>query len=263
MARLWRCSDCVSALLPGTVHPVRPDVARRRSVLLLLRTASMPLSAPRYGQVALVKKYARWCEEMLLVALPAHPDVINLYLQHRLHEDGVDTSTTELDVQAISAWHISAQVAFQKSSAPACTSPSLVTSLGGFRSSPPCSSTTPLSRWSTPSSSSLASATSLRPRSLRPHSLPAHDFPHPFFRLMTVRCSGLTGCSACDTRWRCLWGNGWTRQPKMTASGAEFESPGAPSLAACGRFTNLQFNTYLFILNRQRGWPTSATAGID
>ena len=31
----------------------------------------------------------------------------------------------------------------------------------------------------------------------------------------------------------------WTRQPKMTASGAKFESPGAPSLAACGRFTNL------------------------
>jgi hypothetical protein len=78
----------------------------------------MPLSAPRYGQVALVKKYARWCEEMLLVALPAHPDVINLYLQHRLHEDGVDTSTTELDVQAISAWHISAQVAFHNSSLP-------------------------------------------------------------------------------------------------------------------------------------------------
>ena len=56
------------------------------------------------------------------------------------------------------------------------TSISLVTSLGGSRSSPPCSSTTPLSRWSTPSSSSLASATSLGPRSLRLYSLPAHDF---------------------------------------------------------------------------------------
>ena len=65
-----------------------------------------------------MKKFARWCEEMMLVALPAHPDVINLYLQHRLHEDGLDTSTTELDVQAISAWHVSAQVAFQSSSLP-------------------------------------------------------------------------------------------------------------------------------------------------
>ena len=89
------------------------SASNNRLTLLTLRVASMALVAPSSSHRLGVAAFARWAESLGLQALPSSADVIGLYSLHRLHLAQVDTTTVAHDVEAISAWHISAAVAFE------------------------------------------------------------------------------------------------------------------------------------------------------
>ena len=92
------------------------EAFRRRFQLLSMGDASTALSAPTDNQRNTVRAYCRWAESVALRALPADLGVVQMYMQHRLHFDNVDTSTLELDLNALSAWHISAALALRRPS---------------------------------------------------------------------------------------------------------------------------------------------------
>lgn len=93
-----------------------PAALRLRFQLLSMADASTALSAPTDNQRNAVRGFCRWAETVALKALPVELDVILLYMQHRVHFDQIDTSTLELDLNAISAWHISAAQALRRPS---------------------------------------------------------------------------------------------------------------------------------------------------
>jgi len=107
------CATCRAGRLPLLDSLENEDAFGRRFALLCLADASIALAAPSDNQRYAIRAYCRWAETVALQALPADLDVILLFLQHRLHVDKVDTSTLELDVNALSAWHVSAAQAMR------------------------------------------------------------------------------------------------------------------------------------------------------
>ena len=114
LSLLTNCTTCRSLQLPVTGDS---DAAmRRRFTLLSLADASTALTAPTDNQRSSVRAYCRWAETVALRPFPANLDTLLLFMQHRLHIDQVDTSTLELDLNALSAWHISAAQALRRPS---------------------------------------------------------------------------------------------------------------------------------------------------
>ena len=107
-------TTCRSLRLPVTTD--NDDALRRRFMLLSLADASAALTAPTDNQRNTVRAYCRGAETVALHPLPANLDTLLIYVQHRLHIDKVDTSTLELDLNALSAWHISAAQALRRPS---------------------------------------------------------------------------------------------------------------------------------------------------
>mmetsp|Transcript_35206 Transcript_35206/g.86371 ORF Transcript_35206/g.86371 Transcript_35206/m.86371 type:complete len:384 (-) Transcript_35206:446-1597(-) len=114
LSLLGNCIRCRALLLP--LQEDNEEAFRRRFELLSMVDASAALTAPTDNQRNSVRAYCRWGESVALRCLPADQNVIELYQQHRLHFDQVDTSTLELDLNALSAWHISAALALRRPS---------------------------------------------------------------------------------------------------------------------------------------------------
>ena len=102
---LITCEACLLASLPIRSQD-SAEAARTRAVLASLRTSAAVFTAPAPGQIAALRRYLTFADSANLHALPAQREVLELYRLHRIAADNVDTPTTSLDLDAISAWHI-------------------------------------------------------------------------------------------------------------------------------------------------------------